>query len=131
MDENCPNDELLKKKLAFPYEFFNLQEPLNLTKEDFRSTLKQETPPQAPIDRTQEIILKFNLKNGHELTMFYLNMDVLRLADVFENFVEKSTLMYCINPLYSYSVPRYTWKAGLKFTNKKVDFIKIKNYYYF
>ena len=56
LDENCPNDEFLKKKLAYPYEFFNLQEPLNLTKEDFWSTLKQETPPQAPIDCTQAII---------------------------------------------------------------------------
>ena len=33
--------------------------------------------------------------------MLYLKMDILQLADVFENFVEKSTLMYGINPLYS------------------------------
>ena len=51
-------------------------------------------------------------------------MDVLQLTDVFENFVETSTLMYGINPLYSYSLPGYTWKAGLKLTNIKLDFIK-------
>ena len=49
-----------------------------------------------------------------------------KLADVFENFVEKSTLMYGINPLNSYSAPGYTWKAGLKLTNIKLDFIKKK-----
>ena len=54
-------------------------------------------------------------------------MDVLQLADVFGNFVEKSTLMYGINPLYSYSPPGYTWKAGLKMTNIKLDPIKDKH----
>ena len=56
--------------------------------------------------------------------MLYLKTDVLQFADVFENFVEKSTLMYSINPLFSYSAPGYTWKAGLKVTNKKLGFIK-------
>ena len=47
-------------------------------------------------------------------------------ADVLENFVENSTLEYSINPLYSYSLPGYTWKTGLKLTNIKLDFIKEK-----
>ena len=58
--------------------------------------------------------------------MLYLKMDVLQLADVFENFVEKATLEYSINPLYSYSLPGYTWKAGLKITKIKLDFIRDK-----
>ena len=37
------------------------------------------------------------------------------------------TREYKINPLYSYSLPGYTWKAGLKLTNIKLDFIKDKN----
>ena len=130
MDENGLDDELFKKKLVYPYEYFtldNIQEPLNLTKEDFWSTLKQTTPPDEEINRTQEIIKKFEVKNGQELTMIYLKMDVLQLADVFENFVEKATLEYGINPLYSYSLPGYTWKAGLKITNNKLDFIKDKD----
>ena len=38
------SDDLFKKKLAYPYEYLNLdnfQEPLNLTKEDYWSTLKE------------------------------------------------------------------------------------------
>ena len=53
-------------------------------------------------------------------------MDALQLADVFENFVEKATFKYSINPLYSYSLPGYTWKAGLKITKIKLDSIKDK-----
>ena len=65
------SDELYKKKLAYPYEYFihnNFQEPLNLSPEDFLSTLKQTAPPDEEIYRTQEIIKKFNVKNGQELT---------------------------------------------------------------
>ena len=56
--------------------------------------------------------------------MLHLKMDVLQLADVFENVAEKSTLMYGNNPLYSYSAPGYTWNAGLKMTRIKLDCIK-------
>ena len=69
----------------------------------------------------------YNITRAQELTMLYLKMDVLQLTDVFENFVEKATLEYSINPLYSYSLPGYTWKAGLKLTNIKLDFIKDKD----
>ena len=130
------SDDLFKKKLAYPYEYLNLDtqsasgnfhEPLNLTKEDYWSTLTQSYPSDDDIKRTQELIDKNKIKNGRELTMLYLKMDVLQLADVFENFVESSTREYKINPLYSYSLPGYTWKAGLKLTNIKLDFIKDKD----
>ena len=130
MDKKGITDELFEKKFAYPYEYLkqsdsvnlgSFQEPLNLTKEDFRSTLKQTTPPDEEINRTQKVV-----KNGQELTMLYLEKDVLQLADVFENFVGKATLDYGINPSYSYSLPGYTWKAGLKLTNIKLDFIKDK-----
>ena len=124
------SDDLFKKKLAYPYEYLNLdnfQEPLNLTKEDYWSTLTQSYPSDDDIKRTQELIDKNKITNGRELTMLYLKMDVPLLADVFENFVESSTREYKINPLYSYSLPGYTWKAGLKLTDIKLDFIKDRN----
>ena len=122
-------DDLFKKKLAYPYEKFNLNnlhEPLNLTKEDYWSTLTQSHPCEDDIKRTQQLIDTYNITTAQELTELYLKMDVLQLTDVFENFVEKSTLEYGINPLYSYSLPGYTWKAGLKLTKIKLDYIKCK-----
>ena len=97
MDENGLDDELFKKKLTYPHEVFdlsNFNEPLNLTKEDFLSTLKQTSPSDEEYNRTREFI--------------------------------KATLEYKINTLYSYSLPGYTWKAGLKLTKIKLDFIKRK-----
>ena len=104
LDENGFIDENFKKKLAYPYEYLNLDnfdKPLNLTKEDYWSTLTQSYPSDDDIKRTQELNDKNKIKNGRELTMLYLKMDVLQLADVFENFVKSSTREYKINPLYS------------------------------
>ena len=130
MDSEGLTDDLFKKKLAYPYEKFNLEnmsQPLNLTKEDYWSTLTQSYPCDDDIKRTQQLIDKCNITTPQQLTMLYLKMDVLQLADVFENFLESSTREYNINPLYSYSLPGYTWKAGLKLTNIKLDFIKDKD----
>ena len=76
--------------------------------------------------RTQQLIDKCNITTPQQLIMLYLKMDVLQLTDLFDNFVEKCTVMYGINPLYSYSAPGYTREAGLKFTNT-LDFIRDKH----
>ena len=59
LDSNGFKDPIFKKKLAYPYEYLNLsifQEPLNITKEDYWSTLKQSYPSDEQISRTQEIM---------------------------------------------------------------------------
>ena len=135
MDSEGLTDSLFKKKLAYPYEKFNIEkisidslsQPLNLTKEDYSSTLTQSYTCDDDIKRTQQLIDKCNITTPQQLTTSYLKMDVLQLADVFQNFVESSTREYNNNPLYSYSLPGYTWKAGLKLTNIKLDFIKDKD----
>ena len=125
MDSEGLTDSLFKKKLAYPYEKFNLEnisidslsQPLIIPKADYWSTLTQSYPCDDDIKRTQQFFDKCNITTPQQLTMLYLKMDVLQLKDVFENFVESSTREYNINPLYSYSLPGYTCKAGIKLTN--------------
>ena len=65
MDENGFIDKLFKKKLAYSHEYLNLdnfREPLNLTKEDYWSTLTQSYPSNDDIKRTQELIDKNKIK---------------------------------------------------------------------
>ena len=117
-------DGLFEKKLAYPYEKFNLnkfQEPISLTKEDLWSTLTQSYPCDDDIKRTQQLIDKYNITTPQQLTMLYLKLNVLQLTDISENFVQTSTEEYGINPLYSFSAPGYSWKAGLKLTNIKLS----------
>ena len=83
----------LTKKLAYPYEYFNSIEDYdkpvdNLENKDFFSKLKNKCPDDSEIDRTREIIKKFNIKDGKELTELYCKSDVLLLACVFEKFIK-------------------------------------------
>ena len=122
----------LTKKLAYPYEYFNniddCQKPVdNLKKEDFFSKLKNKCPDGEEIERTKEIIKKFNIKNGKELTEIYLKKDVLLLTCVFEKFIKVSFNEFDINPLYCVSLPGYTWQCGLKYTRINLQTLQDKD----
>ena len=59
--------QYLNKKLAYPYEYFNsiddYKKPVhNLENKYFFSKLKNKCPDDKEIDRTREIIKKFNIK---------------------------------------------------------------------
>ena len=75
----------LIKKLAYPFEYFNsiddCQKPVdNLKKEDLFSKLKNSYPDDKEIERTKEIIKKFNIENGEDLTEVYLKGFVTRMC---------------------------------------------------
>ena len=60
-------------KLAYPYEYFNSLDDhqktvVNLNNKDLFSKLKKDFPSVEEIERTKQIIKKFNIKNGEELT---------------------------------------------------------------
>ena len=115
------NWKFLTKKLAYPYEYFNdiddYQKPVNNSKQEhFFSKLKTKCPDDEEIQRKMDIIKKFNIKNGEELTEIYLKSDVLLLACVFEKYIKVSINEIKINPLYCVSLPGYTWQCGLKYT---------------
>ena len=121
----------LTKKLAHPYEYFNsiddYQKPVDNLKKDFFSKLKNKCPDDEEIERTKEIIKKFNIKNGEELTEIYLKSDVLLLACVFEKFIKVSVNKFDINPLYCVSLPGYTWQCGLKYTGINLQTLQDKD----
>ena len=121
----------LTKKLAYPYEYFNSIEDYNkpvnnLENKDFISKLKNKYSDENEIDRTREIIKKFNNKDGKELTELYCKSDVLLLACVFEKIIDVSQNEFGINPLYFVSLPGYTWGCGLKHTNIKLQTLQDK-----
>ena len=96
---------------------------MKLGREDYFSTLKQSDPVFEEILRTQAIVIKNKITNLKELTMLYLKNDVLLLTDIFQNYIDTCEKAYSINPLYSYSTPSFTWRAGLKITGVKLDYI--------
>ena len=122
----------LTQNLAYPYEFFNCiedyQKPVdNLKKENTFSELKNNYPDDEEMERRNEILKRFIIKNGEEPTKIYLKTDVLLLTCVFENFIKVSVNEYGINPLYCVSLPGYTWQCGLKYTGKKLQTLQDKD----
>ena len=127
LDKNGMEVDLFKRKVAYPYEkgetIESYYKPLKLGREDYFSTLKQSYPDFEEIIRTQAIIVKNKITNLKELTMLYLKNDVLLLTDIFQNYIDTCKKAYGIHPLHSYSTPSFTWKAGLKLTGVKLDYI--------
>ena len=112
LDANGMEDDLFKRKLAYPNEKGKTTEsyykPLKLGREDYFSTLKQSYPDFEEILRTQVIIVKNKITNFKKLTMLYLKNDVLLLTDIFQNYIDTCKKAYGIKPLYSYKIPSFT-----------------------
>ena len=124
--------KFLTRKLAYPYEYFNSIDDYqklvdNFRKEDFFSKLKNDYPSDKGIERTMDIIKRFNIKNGEELTQFYFKSDVLLLTCVFENFIKVSFNEFGFSPLYFVSLPGYTWQSGLKSTAINLQTVQDKD----
>ena len=69
----------------------------------------------------------FDIKNGEELTKLYCKSDVILLDDVIEKFVKVSFEEYGINPLYCVSLPGYTYRCALKYTDIKLQTLQDKD----
>ena len=68
------------------------------------------------------------LGDYHDL---YLRTDVLRLADVFENFRKAAMVTYGLDPANYYTLPGYSWGCLLKCTNIRLEQITEANLYLF
>ena len=123
---------LLKNKLAYPYEFYKTLDDYEKTidilleagSNAYFSKTANKIPDQKEIDRTNQIIKLFNIKNGRELTQLYNKADVILLADIFEKFIKVSKTEFGINPLYHISLAGTTWSNGLKYTKIELELIK-------
>ena len=132
LKKGFPNKwKFLTKKLAYPYEYFNsindYKKPVDkLKKEYFFSKLKNKCPDDEEIQRTMDIIKRFNIKFGEQLTEIFLKSDVLLLACVFEKFIRVSVNKFGINPLCCITLLGYTWRCGLKYTGINLQTLQNK-----
>ena len=92
-----------------------------MNKEVFFSKLKNKCLGDEEIQRTKEIITRIDIKNGEDLTQLCLNSDVFLLADVFKKVFRISIEDYGNTSLNFVSLPVYTWRCGLNYTNIKLQ----------
>ena len=126
----------LTLKLAYLYEYFNsihdYHKPVdNWKKEDFFSKLKKDYPSDEERERTKDIIIVFDNKNGEELTQMYLKSDVLLLTCVFEKVLKVWVNEFGNNPLFCVSLTGYACRCGLKYTGISSQTLQVEDMIWF
>ena len=104
------------------YDKFDI-DPLTLTKLNFRSDLTGEDISDYDFEFYKEICIRFKIKTLGEYHDLYLKSDVLRLSDVFENFIETCFQYYKLDPRHYYSAPAFSLNACLKMTVIELELI--------
>jgi len=117
-------DSLLRKGI-FPYDYFNNISVLNETslppKEKFYSSLIEKGISDEDYEHAQKIWREFNIKTFREYHDLYMKVDVIQLADVFENFRNVCLEHYKLDPAWYYTAPGLSWDAMLKTTKLELD----------
>ena len=123
------NDKLrlLTKKGIYPYEYMNSPEKLKETqlppKEAFYSRLNDEGTIDENYTHAKKVWKTFKLKNLEDYHNLYNQVDVLLLADVFENFRDICIKNYNLDPAHYYTAPGLAWDGGLKSTKVELELL--------
>ena len=103
------NEGLLTRKGVYPYEYMNSPERLKETqlppKEAFYSRLNDEGISEENYMHAREVWETFEMKNLEDYHNLYNRVDVLLLADVFENFRDICIKNYKLDPAHYYTTP--------------------------
>ena len=87
----------------------------------FFSSISEETITPKEYNRAQKVWREFKNKNMQQYHDLYLNLDLLLLADVFENFKQTCIVDNGVDAANYYTLPGFTFDACLKFTEQKFD----------
>ncbi|XP_011878101.1 PREDICTED: uncharacterized protein LOC105567657 [Vollenhovia emeryi] len=114
--------DLLTRKGIFPYEYVDcvdkLQDPClpPPPRESFFSSLTGVTVSESDYVRAENVWQRFSIQTLGDYSDLYMKIDVLLLADIFENLRDNSINSYGLDPAYYYTLPGFTWDAMLKHT---------------
>ena len=127
--------ELAKRKGVFLYEYvvgFDQYGELELPPiEAFYSTLTGESISEEDYNHAKTVFDTFNCQNLGQYSDIYLTIDVLLLADVFENFRNLCFEIYNLDAAWHYSAPGLASNAMLKVTNIELELITDYTMYLF
>ena len=108
--------KLLTRKGIYPYEYMDTLEKLKET----------QLPPKEAFYISDEITStrkKFERKNLEDYHNLYNRVDVLLLADVFENVRDICIKYYNLDPAHYYTAPGLAWDTALKLTEVKLELL--------
>ncbi|VVC33624.1 Ribonuclease H-like domain [Cinara cedri] len=125
--ENKEQSDLVKRKLAYSYEYMDSPKKYNETSlppmEKFFSSLTGKHITFDSYENAQKIWASFKIKNLREFTILYNTLDVLLLSDIMENYREVSLGDFKLDPAHYFTTPGFAWGAMLKKTSIKLELI--------
>ena len=118
---------LLTRKGVYPYEYMDSPEKLKETrlppKEAFYSRLSNEGISDEDYEHARKVWETFEMKNLEDYHNLYHQVDVLLLADVFENFRDICIKNFKLHPAHYYTASGLAWDASLKVTEVKLELL--------
>ena len=110
--------KLLLRKGVYPYQYMDSWKKFNETKvpskDNFYSILNLEDISADDYAHAINVWNTFNINNLDEYHDLYVKLDTAVLADVFENFRNKSIGIDKLDPAYFLTTPGLAWWACLK-----------------
>lgn len=110
--------ELLLLKNVYPYEYMSsmqkFEENSLCSREAFFSTLSQQHISGKDYTHAWTLWDTFGLQNMGEYHDLYVNINVLQLADVFQNFRNLCAQFYQLDCDRFVTAPGIAWQASLK-----------------
>jgi len=117
---SAENFDLLTRKGMSPYEYIDCVEKLENTclppRESFYNSLRGDIVSEDNYAHAANVWQQFSIRTLGEYSDLYLKIDVLLLANIFENFRDRCVASYGFDPAYYYTLLRFTWDAMLKHT---------------
>ena len=118
---------LLARKGVYPYEYMDSLEKLKETalppKEAFYSRPNDGGISDEDYAHAQNIWKTYKMKYFKDYHALYNKVDVLLLADVFENFRNNCLTNYELDPAHYYTAPGLAWDAALKVTDVSLELL--------
>ena len=119
--------ELVSRKGVYPYEYMDTPEKLKETqlpaREAFYSRLNDKGITDENYMHAREVWETFEMKNLEDYHDLYNRVDVLLLADVFENFRSVCIKNCNLDPAHYYTAPGLAWDVALKVTKVKLELL--------
>ena len=130
MKRNYPNvnDNLLKQKGVFPYNYFSSLSILNETalpsRDKFKNDLTGEECTESDYVHAQQAWNDFNCQTFRDFMIAYLKLDVYLLGDVFETFRNKALEEDQLDPVHFVTLPHMSYQSAFKMTKTQIHLLQ-------
>ena len=132
-------EKLVFDKGIFPYSWFDREDKMEERqlppREQFVDTLRFNDPLCLPSAddyiRAQAMWRAYDCQTFGDYLSLYLQLDVLILADLFEEFRAQVFEDYGLDPVHYFTLPNLTWDAAFKMTRAEVDLLTDAEMYEF